>query len=597
MSSSTSIIIPPEGASCESLPRSIKLSRGSFKQAQSPLSVILSEPIPPSSSEDAPSSISNPRAAAVILVCLTAFVVSNSAGLSVNLLVPVIQRDLRIEASNLQWISNGYPLGFGSCLLLFGRLADAFGHKLFIQLGCLIFSLSSLGCGLSQTALQLSIFRVLQGLGAAAIAPSLIGVLGTLLPPGTTIKRAGFAALSAGAPLGASFGLLVGGFITAGTRWRWRSFFFLSMAVSGVVLLLITVIVPGKKLAHRKSKGKNSIDWLGGLLIISGLILMTYALASSSKDGWGRPRILAPFFLSLLILSCFVYWQNHLETKVKTLSTIGPDSEKSSIEPILKLSLFTRQNGTFSVVLLVVAFLWFGFVAQNFFFHQYLQDYLNLSLTRSVVRFIPMVIVGVLLNIAVGFLSPIIPAQILMIIGCCGTGASCLLSALMNTSASYWSFNFASIALAVVGADFVFACGTIYGSNISSKSEQAVTGGVFHTFAQMGNAIGLSIATLVQTTRARSRELGVIITDDLTSAPPEAFLFGLRAGFWTCFASLALASLLCVTFLGKMGYVGKEEEKEEQKMTNSKNQTSKKRVERNLEANIEATKLQYPNIH
>jgi nitrate/nitrite transporter NarK len=64
-------------------------------------------------------------------------------------------------------------------------------------------------------------------------------------------------------------------------------------------------------------------------------------------------------------------------------------------------------------------------------------------------------VLGLLLNITFGFLSHIIPAQLLMVLGCIGTATSCLLSALMDTSASYWTYNFASVALSVVGPDFV----------------------------------------------------------------------------------------------------------------------------------------------
>ncbi|KNZ53839.1 hypothetical protein VP01_3121g2 [Puccinia sorghi] len=168
-------------------------------------------------------------------------------------------------------------------------------------------------------------------------------------------------------------------------------------------------------------------------------------------------------------------------------------------------------------------------------------------------------VLGLLLNITFGFLSHIIPAQLLMVLGCMGTAISCLLSAIMDTSASYWTYNFASVALSVVGPDFVFATGTMYGSQISSPSEQAVTGGVFHTFAQMGNAIGLSLATMlqIQVTRSRSREEGRIVVDDLTVASPQAFLQGLRAGFWLCFGSLCLATLLCVVFLRNLKLLGK----------------------------------------
>ncbi|KAI7952736.1 hypothetical protein MJO29_008367 [Puccinia striiformis f. sp. tritici] len=512
----------------------------------------------PNMPHDEPQPISVARALAMIFICVTAFIVSNATSLSLNLLIPSIQRELDIEASDLQWVSSGFPLGFGSCLLLFGRLADIYGHKRFIQLGTSFYALASLGCALSRTSIQLSILRVFQGLGAAATAPSLIGVLGNHLEPESTLKRVGFACLSAGAPLGGTFGLLVGGFITEGTGPGWRSFFYLCAAAAIGVCVSATFIIPKDKVVEKEA----SIDWLGGILIISGLTLLTFALGISSREGWNRVIVLLPFISSILILTGFVFWQKVLEERLDQ-SLLAGEAWNMTTQPILKLDLFRRDHRQFSIVLIVVCLLWFGFVIQNFFFHQYLQDFLGLDLTQSVIRFIPMLVLGLVLNIAFGFLSHIIPAQLLMVLGCAGTAISCLLSAIMDPSASYWRYNFASVALSVVGPDFVFATGTMYGSQISSPSEQAVTGGAFHTFAQMGNAIGLSLATLlqIQVTRARSREEGVTVVDDLTVASPGAFLEGLRAGFWLCFASLCLATLLSLIFLRKLKLLGSKKKK------------------------------------
>ncbi|KAI7946332.1 hypothetical protein MJO29_010859 [Puccinia striiformis f. sp. tritici] len=514
-----------------------------------------------------PQPLSMARSIAMIIICVTAFIVNTASSLSINLLIPSIHHELDVEASDLQWISSGFPLGLGSCLLLFGRLADLlgtlgyYGHKLFIQLGTSLYAMASLGCAISHNHVQLSVLRFLQGLSVAATTPSLIGVLGSHLEADSALKRIGFASLSAGAPLGATFGLLAGGFITQGTgpgwrsvsimsspsscfslfsrRWRptlrksshttganhfrslelydgnYQQFFYLSAASALCVSISATLIIPKDK--HR-ANNEASIDWLGGILIITGLTALTFSLGISSREGWDKLVVLLPFTCSIIILASFIFWQKVLEGRMTESLQAGDDCGNHTA-PILKLDLFRRDRHRFSVVLMVVALLWFGFVVQNFFFHQYLQDFLGLNLNQSTIRFIPMIVLGLLLNIAFGFISHVVPAQLLIVLGCVGTATSCLISALMDTSASYWTFNFASIALSVVGPDFVFATGTMYGSQISSQSEQAVTAGVFHTFAQMGNAIGLSIATLlqVQVTRSSSFKEGMIIENDLVS--------------------------------------------------------------------------------
>ncbi|KAI9620242.1 hypothetical protein H4Q26_013811 [Puccinia striiformis f. sp. tritici PST-130] len=440
-----------------------------------------------------PQPLSMARSIAMIIICVTAFIVNTASSLSINLLIPSIHHELDVEASDLQWISSGFPLGLGSCLLLFGRLADLYGHKLFIQLGTSLYALASLGCAISHNHVQLSVLRFLQGLSVAATTPSLIGVLGSHLEPDSALKRIGFASLSAGAPLGATFGLLAGGFITQGTGPGWRSFFYLSAASA---------------LCHR-ANNEASIDWLGGILIITGLTALTFSLGISSREGWDKLVVLLPFTCSIIILASFIFWQKVLEGRMTESLQAGDDCGNHTA-PILKLDLFRRDRHRFSVVLMVVALLWFGFVSSR------------LSRTKPQPVHYPIHpndSARTSIEHAFGFISHVVPAQLLIVLGCVGTATSCLISALMDTSASYWTFNFASIALSVVGPDFVFATGTMYGSQISSQSEQAVTAGVFHTFAQMGNAIGLSIATLlqVQVTRSSSFKEGMIIENDLVS--------------------------------------------------------------------------------
>ncbi|EFP89049.2 uncharacterized protein PGTG_14890 [Puccinia graminis f. sp. tritici CRL 75-36-700-3] len=408
-------------------------------------------PTIPSLPNITPQPISMPSAIAMIIVCVTASIISNASSVSMNLLIPSIQRQLGIQASDLQWISSGFPLGFGSCLLLFGRLADLYGHKRFIQVGTGFYALASLGCALSRNHVQLSILRVCQGLGAAATAPSIIGVLGNHLEPESILKRVGFAGLSAGLPLGTTFSLLVGGFITQEAGPGWRSFFYLCAASAIAVCVSATLIIPKDRQTDNK---EGSIDWLGGVLIIAGLTGLILSLGTSSREGSNKAVVIVTFIFSIIILGCFVFWQRILEIRINE-SLQGGVHCKRITQPILKLDLFRRDHHQFLILLMVVCLLWSGFVSQNFFFHQYLQDYLGLDLHKSVIRFIPMPLVGLLLNITFGFLSHIVPAKILIVLGCMGTATSCLLSALMDTSARYWTYNFASVALSVVGPGFV----------------------------------------------------------------------------------------------------------------------------------------------
>ncbi|KAA1087154.1 hypothetical protein PGT21_023823 [Puccinia graminis f. sp. tritici] len=316
----------------------------------------------------------------------------------------------------------------------------SYGHKRFIQFGTGFYALASLGCALSRNHVQLSILRVFQGLGAAATAPSIIGVLGNHLEPESILKRVGFAGLSAGLPLGTTFSLLVGGFITQEAGPGWRSFFYLCAASAIAVCVSATLIIPKDRQTDNK---EGSIDWLGGVLIIAGLTGLILSLGTSSREGSNKAVVIVTFIISIIILGCFVFWQRILEIRINE-SLQGGVHCKRITQPILKLDLFRRDHHQFLILLMVVCLLWSGFTVLR---QKQVADQSCDDGKRP--------LVGLLLNITFGFLSHIVPAKILIVLGCMGTATSCLLSALMDTSARYWTYNFASVALSVVGPGFV----------------------------------------------------------------------------------------------------------------------------------------------
>src|SRR5436190_1215837 len=90
----------------------------------------------------------------------------------VNVALPTIEHSLHLQVSELEWIVTGYALTFGALLLTGGKLADLFGRRLVFVVGLVIFTASSLACGLAGSATILIAARVVQGIGAALMNPS-----------------------------------------------------------------------------------------------------------------------------------------------------------------------------------------------------------------------------------------------------------------------------------------------------------------------------------------------------------------------------------------------------------------------------------------
>ncbi|QRW23568.1 major facilitator superfamily transporter [Rhizoctonia solani] len=485
------------------------------------------------------------RGLVITLACTLAMVNNIMSGASISIALPEIGKDLGISQADLQWLVSAYSLTSGCFLLLFGRLADLFGRKKAFLLGNVWFLAWAIGCGFAPDAISLDVMRALQGMGAAATIPSAVGILAHEFPP-SAARSIAFATFSAGAPLGGAIGFVIGGLMTEYTSVRWRGVFYVSAGLAALTILA------GALGIHRDTPSEEQdrrIDWVGAFLSTAALVLLTFSLAQSSSapDGWRTPYIPVILVISILLLGCFVYWEHYLETR-------------TSRPPLMRLGLWTRANGKFAAIQLVVLFNWSCFTTWQFFvtwvfYCSPSTRFLTILLaTKSIwgcLLLLPMSVSGLLCNLVIALFIGRISGTILIAVGCFFTGLAALLFAVIKPSLTYWAFGFPAAAVVVFGADFMFATGSIFVAKVALPHEQSLAGGIFNTLNQLGTAFGLAIASVVnnsvyrQSVRASGDEV-------------ESLLLGYRAAFWTCFGFGMAALVLTLVFLRGIGIVGHE---------------------------------------
>jgi len=166
-------------------------------------------------------SLSNPnRWKALSILSLAQFLIILDTSI-IGVALPTIQQHFSITPTDLQWIFNAYVIAFGTLLLLGGKLSDVLGQRKIFAIGFLILTGSSVLAGLAPTNDVLILGRVLQGLGAALIAPAALSIVMNLFASNKKEMNKAMGIWGASAPAGGTAGVFLGGIITAWIDWPW----------------------------------------------------------------------------------------------------------------------------------------------------------------------------------------------------------------------------------------------------------------------------------------------------------------------------------------------------------------------------------------
>ncbi|MQY31947.1 MFS transporter [Nocardia aurantia] len=216
----------------------------------------------------------------------------------VNVSLPRMAIDLRLGEDALQWVIIGYGIPFGGFLLLAGRLGDILGRRLALQAGLLLFVAASLTAGLSSTGGQLIGARIAQGVGAALITPSALGIVADAFNEGKQRENA-LGIYGALAGTAASVGVLAGGLLTDGPGWSW--IFYVNIPIGLVLSAATMFVLPENRIAH-PGGGFNPVS---AFSVTGGLLAGLYALNQGVEQGWAQGSTLGFGAVAMVLLVVF----------------------------------------------------------------------------------------------------------------------------------------------------------------------------------------------------------------------------------------------------------------------------------------------------
>ena len=277
------------------------------------------------------------------------------------------------------WVSTAYLLTSTVTVPIYGKLSDLFGRKPIFLFGIVLFLAGSALSGASQDMNQLIAFRAFQGLGAGALMPIAIAVVGDLFTPRERGKWQGVTGAVWG--LSAILGPTLGGSITQYSTWRWV--FYVNLPVGIAAMLVLIFLMP----TLRGKAQKVSIDYIGAALLVLGTVPLLLGFTwAGTQYAWNSPQIIGIFAGSIIVLAGFVVYEALLERR--------------GGQPVLEPSLF--KNRIFVVSALVTAIFGMGLFGSIFFIPLFVQGVVGSSATNSGLILTPLMLTSIVGSIVSG---------------------------------------------------------------------------------------------------------------------------------------------------------------------------------------------------
>jgi EmrB/QacA subfamily drug resistance transporter len=400
--------------------------------------------------------------------------------------IPRIQADLRMDGSQVLWVTLAYTLPLAALILVGGSLGDHFGRKRVFMIGIILFAAASLICGLAPSVEVLIAARMLQGIGGALLTPGSLALIAATYPSDRRGQAIG--TWSTFTTAGTLLGPILGGVLAEAGLWRW--IFFINLPFAAITLFLLSTRVP----ESRDSSSARQLDWPGIILATSALSGLTYSLTEGSSLGWGHPLVLVTGIGGLIALVAFVLVQQR------------------SPHPMVPLTLF--QSRSFSGINLMTFFLYGGLAVVPVFTPLLLIQVQGYRADQASLVSLPTTIILALMSRWAGGLADRIGPRTLLTVGPVIIGIGFLwygLQGMTGGFGTYWTTYFPAALLMGIGLGITVAPLTATVMGAAPAHSSGIASGINNAVARTGSVLtvailgGIALAVFSSTLAARTQ--------------------------------------------------------------------------------------------
>jgi DHA2 family multidrug resistance protein len=416
-----------------------------------------------------------------------------------NVALPHIAGSLSASFDESTWVLTSYLIANAIILPLSGWLTELFGRKRFYMTCVVIFTASSLLCGIAPSLSFLVLFRILQGLGGGGLQPSAQAILADTFPPrrrGMAFSIYGMAVVFAPA-----IGPTLGGWITDSYSWRWL--FYINIPVGILSLVLVSRLIHdppalvGKPITRANLL---SMDWTGMGLLALGLGSLEFVLDHGQEDDWFGSRRIE--ILAVTATACLI------AVVIRELVIRNP---------VVDLRLYRARN--FSLSNLLIFILGFVISGSTVLLPQFLQTLMGYTATRAGMVLSPAGVVLIITMPMAGALLGRITARPMIVFGFIVYGASLWLTSRLQLQTDFTTWTLLRM-LSAVGMAALFTPISTTCFSVVPPGKNNAASSLYNLMRNLGSSFGIAAASTVVARRAQFHQLR--ITEHLSTAHARA---------------------------------------------------------------------------